>query len=216
MNDGQKVLFDNEVSDDYVVGYIKSHKNKDIDYRIGYAYYYVLDSIMDKEYSIMDIGAGTCGVYKDLKKVKKLIAVDGSQKMLDGAKKFLNDVSFEKVFVNKLYNEDFTYDEKVDVLRLGVYGSYLPLTKRIINKSLLFIERGGLLVLNLHTPDMLYKKIGVVGKILLGKQPITQFEFILERFLLPKNCEIILKTYKFPQKIDNPERGVVYFIRKLV
>ena len=70
-------------------------------------------------------------------------------------------------------------------------------------------------MLNLHIPDMLYKKIGVIGKMLLGKKPITQFEYILEKFLLPKNCEIILKVHKFPQRINNPEKGIVYFIRKL-
>ena len=144
MNDGQKILYGNEVSEDYVKRYTNSHKNKDIDYRIGYAYYYILDSIMDKKYSVMDIGAGTCGVYQDLKKVKKLIAVDGSKKMLDEAKKLLDSCSFKKVFVNKLYNEYFKYEEKVDVLRLGVYGSYLPLTKNIINHSLSFIKEGGI------------------------------------------------------------------------
>ena len=67
---------------------------------------------------------------------------------------------------------------------------------------------------NLHIPDMLYKKIGVIGKMLLGKKPITQFEFILETFILPKNCEIILKAHKFPQRINNPQQGIVYFVRK--
>jgi len=143
MNDGQKVIYGIEVDDNYAKNYASSHNNKNVEYRIGYSCYYILDSIMDKEYSIMDIGAGTCGVYQDLKKVKKLIAVDGSQKMLDEAKKLLENYNFEKVFINKLYNLNFKYDERVDALRLGVYGSYLPLTQKIINKSLSFINKGG-------------------------------------------------------------------------
>jgi precorrin-6B methylase 2 len=216
MNDGQKVLFGEDVKNDYVKNYMKSHENKNIDYRIGYANYYMLDAIMDKEYSIMDIGAGTCGIYQDLRKVEKLIAVDGSKKMLEGAELLLKDYSFEKEFINSLYDENFSYNGRVDALVLGVYGSYLPITKSILTHSLKFLNKEGVMVFNLHIPDTLYKKIGVLGKILLGKKPITQYEFILEKFLLPKNCEIILKVHKFPQRIKNPEQSIVYFIRKKI
>jgi len=215
MNDGQRVLNGNEVSEDYVKGYINSHNKRDIDYRVSYTYYYYLDTIMDKNYTLLDIGTGTGGGMVELLRLKKLIAVDGSQKMLDGAKEVLKNVNFEKNFISDLYNEKFQINEKVDAIHLGVYGSYLPFSKNILEHTLTFLKKGGVLVTTLRTPDTLYKKIGVIGKMLLGKKPITQYEYLFEKFILPQDTEILTKVYKYPQSVNNPEKGIVYFIRKI-
>ena len=61
MNDGQKVLNGEEVKSSYVDGYLKSHTNRDMNYKISYTYYYYLDSLIDYDYILLDIGTGTGG-----------------------------------------------------------------------------------------------------------------------------------------------------------
>lgn len=63
-SEGERVLIGEELADEYILNYANSHKNKDIDYKISYSYYYLLDAIIDKEYSLMDIGIGTGGDFK--------------------------------------------------------------------------------------------------------------------------------------------------------
>jgi len=213
-SEGGRVLRGLEVSDDYVFKYMKSHENKTLEYFISYSYYYILDAIMDKEYVLMDIGTGTGGALLGLRKIKELIAIDGSQKMLNAAKKMLAQAKFEKVFIHKLYDLNFSLDEKVDAIHLGAYGEYLPFDKKILEHTFSFLKRGGILVLSLRIPDTLYKKLGVLGKMLMFKRPITQYEIIFEKFILPRPAEVLLKVYKFPERRNDPEKRVVYFIKK--
>lgn len=211
-SEGEKILKGIELSDEYIQMYINSHKHKDMRYKISYTYYYVLDCIFDKEYSLLDIGIGTGGGLQEMTKLKRLVGIDGSRKMLEQAEIMLKDCKFEKVFINKLYNEHFFINEKFDAIHLGVYGSYLPYDKKIINHTLGFLKNGGILTCCLRIPDNLYKKIGVLTKMILGFKPITQFEFIFER-MLPKDCEILLKVHKFPFE-QSAENSIVYFIKK--
>jgi len=213
-SEGEKVLRGNELSDEYVKNYASTHKNKNIFYKISYSYYYLLDAIMDKPYSLMDIGIGTGGGFQEMKNLKKLVGIDGSQKMLDMAKILLKNTKFEKKFIRALYNENFKINETFDAIHLGVYGSYLPFDRNILTHTFAFLNKGGVLVCSLGIPDTLYKKIGVIGKMLLGKKPITQYEYIFER-LLPQNSEILMKVFKFPTKINSAEKKIVYFVRKL-
>ena len=66
-SEGEKVLFNKELTDEYVNNYANSHKNKTIEYKISYSYYYLLDTIMDKDYNLLDIGIGTGGDFKRCK-----------------------------------------------------------------------------------------------------------------------------------------------------
>jgi len=213
MNNKQRIEEGKELDDTYVNDYKDSHKNRDLTYKLSYTSYYFIDSLLTN-YSIADIGIGTGGVFKSLKNVKKLIGVDASQKMLDSSDELLKDTSYEKVFLQGYYNEDFILPEKVDVIVLGVYGSYFPLSSEILEHTAKFLNKDGFLVVTLHTPDTLYKRIGVIIKMLMRKKPITQYEFIFEQYI-PKNMEITVKIAKYPTTINNPEKGIIYFLKKL-
>lgn len=215
-SEGEKVLEGIELQDEYVNMYANSHKIKDVKYKISYSYYYILDSIMDKEYSLLDIGIGTGGALQEMQKLKRLVGVDGSKKMLEMAEILLKDSKFEKKFIHSLYNEKFLINEKFDAIHLGVYGSYLPFNKSILNHTFRFLNKNGILVCSLSVPDTLYKKIGVIVKMVLNKIPITQYEYVFEKIFLPRNSEILMKVFRYPQAINNAEKKIVYFIRKLV
>lgn len=96
-------------------------------YRLGYAWYLLLDRILPNSYSLLDVGCGTGGYHRLLKNSGKIVGLDFSREMIAVANEFRirNNVMNAEYCAQKF--EDYQTTSTFDVVSLvGVYGSYVP------------------------------------------------------------------------------------------
>ena len=108
---GERIMRGIELDDKYVDSNAKLHLVEDLDYRIAYMDYLLVDRLFNKPYSACMTGCGTFGYAKLLKHATRLVGVELSQKMINtltiaAAQKILRKIrssAHESRKLNSLY-----------------------------------------------------------------------------------------------------------------
>jgi ubiquinone/menaquinone biosynthesis C-methylase UbiE len=192
-----------DCSDEYVDSYKESHlKPVSGEYRIDYISLLIIDWLY-RGYSLLDVGCGTAGYFRLLKNYKSLHGLDYSNKMLKAADELSGLYNLKNIKWTCSSFGDFITSDKFDVVRLGVYGTYEPITKDIINKVYGLLNKGGMAVFSIHPPKNYKERI----KILLKKEKIKISNKSFTKYLL-KNSK-----FKICMEIKRG-RQFIFFCKK--
>lgn len=140
---GASVMRGVELSDEYVDLYRKSH-TYNMDYKIDYMEYLIINNIFDRPFTALITGCGTAGYVRLLSNAKKITAIDLSQKMIDTAR----EINKDKNLNLELIKDDARVfplhtKERYDFIEVGMLGAYLAFDINLIQKYFEMLEPGG-------------------------------------------------------------------------
>ena len=138
-----------EPDHNYVEKYLKSHSSAEaLDYRLSYWRMGLVNHLFDR-YSYLDVGCGTGGYFQLLHGANRIVGIDQSSLMIKAANQLATSSGYrdKAVFFCGTF-EGYQDNKKFDVIRLGVYGSYLPLSKSTIEKAMGLLTPRGVIFLN--------------------------------------------------------------------
>lgn len=143
-----------DLSDDYVAKYRLSHLNQeDPQYRAGYWKLGVANSLLS-DYRYLDVGCGTGGYFGLLSNARKIVGIDKSAKMISAAKDLARGSNYERRTgfhhgdFNSSLEDPNVKGQSFDLIRLGVFGSYEPLTVEVLRDAEKLLSSRGLILLN--------------------------------------------------------------------
>lgn len=127
-------------------------------YRLRYAWYLLIDGALPAGYSLLDVGCGTGGYHRLLKRHGYIVGLDFSQEMVQvaNALKLANDLKNIEYVTGKF--EDYRSTTRFDVLSLvGVFGWYVPWRGRadILRRTADLLKPGGLACVSYVPPRSL-------------------------------------------------------------
>ncbi len=177
----------------YAETYARSH-DVDIDsfdYRTDYAELLLLDGLSPEGYSLLDVGCGTAGYHRLLKRQGRVHGIDPIPEMIAHANRFKTESGIRGAEYSCCTFEDFTSTEQYDAIDLrGVYGWYMPWRGKaaILAKVRDLLKPGGLVALSYvppRSPLSLAKAILFPGRTVLI--PRTRFlRMVRAARLVPK------------------------------
>lgn len=145
--DGSRIMKGIELSDEYVDLYKKSH-TYNMEYKINYREYSMINNIFDKPFSALITFCGTLGYANLLSNAKKITGIDLSQKMIDTAKEINKDKNLNvELIKDNVYTFPSHTNEKYDFIELGSLGSYIPFDIDLIQKYFDILEKGGVILI---------------------------------------------------------------------
>jgi SAM-dependent methyltransferase len=143
-----------DCSAEYVESYRRTHLHpEDLEYRLSYYRIVLLDGLL-RDYSYLDAGCGTAGYFRLMRNARRLTGVDYSERMIATAQDFSvrNGYAGKTRFVCSDFSA-FESDETYDAIRLGVYGSYLPVSVPVLKKAHAMLRPGGFLLIGITLPQ---------------------------------------------------------------
>lgn len=145
--DGSKIMKGLELDDAYVGHYKKSH-TYDMDYKISYVEYSIINNIFDKPFTALITGCGTAGYLSLLSNAKKVTGIDLSQKMIDAAREINKDKNLNLEFIKDDVRTFPSHGkDSYDFIEVGMLGSYIPFDIKLIQKYFDMLEAGGVLLI---------------------------------------------------------------------
>jgi len=183
--DGTRIMRGVELSDEYVELYKKSH-TYDMEYKINYNEYLIINNIFDRPFSALIPCCGTLGYASLLSNAKKITGIDLSQKMLDMAREINKDKNLNlELIKDDIYNFPHNCKEKFDFIEIPSLGSYFPFDIELIQKYFDMLETGGVILI---------KTLVILAEdIFGGKNLIFRLYYSLKRFCI---FDIYYKLFK--------------------
>lgn len=118
-----------EAGYDYGAAYAVTHsdENNTLDYRFGYAWLLMLDQLLVKGYSLLDVGCGTGAYHRLLRNYGRIVGLDFSKEMIGLANDFKARNNLVKIDYIASRFENYASDSQFDIVNLaGTFGWYIP------------------------------------------------------------------------------------------
>ena len=140
----------------YARAWADGHRNvaDPLAYRLGYADVLVLDGILPDGYSLLDVGCGTGGYHRFLKRHGSVVGIDFQPEMIDEARVLATELGTARAEYVCARFEDYMHERPFDAVRmLGVYGWYRPWkgNENVLRRVRDLLAPGGVAVLS-HVP----------------------------------------------------------------
>lgn len=189
-----------DCADEFVQGFVDLHKEP-IDN--VYMYEWLLRSLVDilkKDHSVLHIACGTGGYTRLFKNVKRFVGVDFSKKMISAAQKLHKGDSISCSFYCSTF-EEFSSEEKFDIIYLGPYGHNVPYRPDVLEKAKSYLNQDGMIVCTITDQclESLYSKVKeLIKNILVNKKfeynNVHSLEKMLEGAKLETYVKVFMKT----------------------
>jgi 2-polyprenyl-3-methyl-5-hydroxy-6-metoxy-1,4-benzoquinol methylase len=145
-----------EADKGYADHYARSHEDVDPDpsYRLKYCEIAMLDAFLDEGYALLDVGCGTAGYHKLLRRHGSVVGLDFSRSMIDAAIELAQRQGMRDAIYLAGRFEDYEPDRKFDGISFaGIYGWYRSWrgAQDIMNRLAAMLNPGGLVILS-HVP----------------------------------------------------------------
>lgn len=137
----------------YIQGHLKTSAD-DLDYRLLYGDLLFVDQIRNN-YTRLEVGCGTGGYLRLLKRHRHVTAIDFSQATIEAAQQHQASLGIERVTFQTDRFETFA-GGKFDVVSVrGVYGNYQPwpISRDILPKVHRHLNPGGLFIASFVPPQ---------------------------------------------------------------
>ncbi len=146
----------------YAELYAASHANKEggFDYKLGYAALLLLDQLLPEGYSLLDVGCGTGGYHRMLKRYGRIVGLDFSPEMIKKAEELKARFGLANIDYRTVRFEDFQDTACFDGLSLiGVFGWYTPWKGKeaMLIKAAFCLVEGGIAVFSYVPPKTVFQ-----------------------------------------------------------
>lgn len=166
----------------YAAYWAKAHDASadDLDYRNAYADLLLLDGLLPLGYSLLDVGCGTAGYHRLLRRQGRVLGVDPIPEMMDTANRFKAEFDIRGAEYRCCTFEELSLSERYDGIHMrGVFGWYIPWHGQaaVLRKVRELLNPSGVAVLSYVPPESpfgLAKALLVPGKTVV----ITRSRFL--------------------------------------
>lgn len=195
IRDGKAPAKGTDVSDEYADSYGETHKKPiDLEYAISHSSYLLLDGIQD-QYELLDIGCGTAGYWRLMRRWKQIVGLDYSKKMLAVAREFVDELGLRNVELVHSSFRDYDPGRSFDAIISGTFGNYDPLTKEMFDKLNGMLRPGGVLVLSFQTP----KSVRHALQVLFRRDRLYRYPGEFVSFMTRNGFDLKLTTSHAPR-----------------
>lgn len=146
-------------SKEYADHYVSTHVggSDEFTYKAGYLDVLLIDALFE-QYTMLDVGCGSGGYYRLLRKYRHITGLDFSPHMINAATQLIADQRIERVDFSCGRFDDFDFGEKrYDVVRCIVVGWYEPWNMASLRKAHGLLNQHGVAIFCAIPPDSLVK-----------------------------------------------------------
>ena len=165
---------DQDLDPEYVSKYRRSHDAPDsCAYRVDYWKIGLADYLLS-DYRYLDIGCGTGGYFRLLSGAKMILGIDRSPAMIAAAEDLARKSSYGAITSFHLGEfSSLRTDKEFDLIRLGVFGTYEPLTLDVLSQAEALLSADGLLIASfMHTNRLIANTVN--REIFLSKRRLQR------------------------------------------
>lgn len=142
----------------YAEHYVRFHEQTRVDpaLRIEYAEIVMIDAFLDDGYSLLDVGCGTAGFHRLLRRHGHVVGIDFSQEMITAAKDLAQRYGLRDCEYVASTFEAYRPDRQFDAISFaGIYGWYRSWRggQGVLDRLAGMLAPGGLVVLSYVPPS---------------------------------------------------------------